>query len=252
LRAIYFDFKGTAHGTLNTNGWSAHLDIDSARQAAIEELIERDAVLVHWLSHQPMQVLDETQAPKWITNWVKNELSLSRDFTDLRILVSNLGFLPVVTTVLLKKDSYGVLSSAAGSTLEDATRKALAETCRIGHIALEQKEFSDEVVTPIDHAMLFTKNNLLPAWLFGKTVDWATTAKNWKSEYASFDQSKINPKFQKLVSAPLVIGHCSSNEIQNLYFGRTEIAQSKGLINFGRLNKALQGREINLAPHGVA
>jgi hypothetical protein len=48
-RAIYFALKGTTHGTLNTNGWSAHLNIESARRSSIVFVfLSRISVSCRW------------------------------------------------------------------------------------------------------------------------------------------------------------------------------------------------------------
>ena len=51
-RIIFKALRETPGGTLTSNGWAAH--IDDGCESAISELIERDAVLTHWLCKKPM------------------------------------------------------------------------------------------------------------------------------------------------------------------------------------------------------
>ena len=129
--------KGTLFGTQNSNGWAAHTNRARAIESAVDELVERDAILVHWLGKIPMTEVAPPTWPSWLTRWTQGELRLSPTFTQLRILASSRGYKPTITTVLLSDTGHAVLSHATAASIEQALQKALTETCRIAQIAKE-------------------------------------------------------------------------------------------------------------------
>ncbi|MBI3557687.1 MAG: YcaO-like family protein [Deltaproteobacteria bacterium] len=84
-RAIYKALKGTPHGTPNSNGWAAHINRERAVESAVDELAERDAVLVHWLRKIPMKEITPATWPIRIVRWTQTELFLSPKFNQLRV-----------------------------------------------------------------------------------------------------------------------------------------------------------------------
>lgn len=254
-RAIYHAMKGSPLGTLNSNGWAAHLTPEHAFATSLEELIERDAVLVHWLSQRPMQEIPHDHWPKWLSQWARNELTLSPIFNRLRILVSSEGYLPTVTTVLMSPNGNGVASHATAKTLEQAVSKALAEACRIAQIAMEsplQKNFTGNTFSILEHINFYAFNEKLPDWLFGDHQSWSETEKHWKKARREFKSAKLNAKFHQIVSGALTVGYATCDCLQGLFFGHTKDAERSGLINFDRLKSVGVEGVINLQPHLVA
>lgn len=217
-RAIYKALKGTPYGSTNSNGWAAHIDRARATESAIDELVERDAVLVHWLRKIPMNEISSDTWPTWLTQWTKSELRLSPRFNQLRVLVSSHGYKPTVTTVLMDGQGYAVLSHATASTIDQALVKALAETCRIAQIAMEgahvesskaltSTESSVGAISPEDHAMFYAFHELLPSWLFGEPVEWKKAQTRWTQAQQQFMEAtvkKLDPKFHQITHGPLV------------------------------------------------
>lgn len=259
-RAIYLTAKTHSFGTSTSNGWSAHINAKLAYKAALEELHERDAVLVHWLCHKPFCEIDPATFSAWLTNWIKEELSLHPIFNRLRILLTTAGNIPVIMTLLQSHDGRALISQSSGSTLEAAIYKALAETCRIGEIAnigrfqkSSKKLMNDEIeeFSPEDHAMVYAYHLPVPAWVFGPTKTWQEAAKQWKSEYQIFHSRSSKTNFKTIVDGPIVVGYCESENVQNLFFGRTIDAKSKGLLNLSRLESVRQSGALCLLPHCV-
>lgn len=255
-RAVYRIAKGTAFGTRNSNGWAAHLNSELAAHAATEELIERDAILVHWLRQHPMQDVLPSTWPQWLRRWVNTELAISPLFNQLRVLTTTEGHLPTVTTALLDRDGYGVSSHATASTLESAVVKALTETCRIAQIAMELRHETGIGETApsliLDHIRFYAFKTRVPQWLFGKSVDWKLSTKKWEQRRRNFRADALQIKFHQVTSGPLVVGYATSGRLQGLYFGETATAIEQGFINFNRLNDVGFEGTINLQPHWVA
>ena len=241
-RAIYKALKGTTHGSPNSNGWAAHINRTRAADSAVDELVERDAVLVHWLRKIPMRAVTPTSWPTWLSEWTRAELCLSPRFNQLRVLISSHGYKPTLTTVLTDKQGYAVLSHATAKTLDEAMSKALAETCRIAQIAIEglhvesSKTLAGEAdpkstSSPEDHAMYYAFHEPLPPWLFGDGIDLGEARRTWNAAQSMFVTSvraKIAPQFHQITDGPLVVGFATSDLIQGLYFGRTRMRESVG------------------------
>lgn len=264
-RALYKSLKGTPFGTLNSNGWAAHIDKERAFKSAVDELVERDAILVHWLSKTPMAEIKPATWPTWLTQWTQTELRLSPTFNQLRVLVSSMGYKPTITTVLMSGDAHAVLSHATAPSIEQALCKALAETCRIAQIAMEgthttssaalaTENESNETISPEDHAMYYALHEPLPHWIFGESINWVVARAQWMFGHKMFISSTVSTldtKFYQITDGPLVVGYATSDLIQNLYFGRTQDAQARGLINVRRIEEVRHNEGLNLMPHCV-
>jgi hypothetical protein len=262
-RAIYKSQKAAGAGTLTSNGWAAHVNTAQAKQSALEELLERDSILVHWLCKLPFTEIDLSSCPTWLRKWAQEELALNPRFNRLRVAISNRGHLPTVLTALGDNKGHAILSHATSSSMERAIYKALAETCRIGQLAtfrrfydssLQLSTTNSEVeaeFAPEDHAMVYAYHLKLPDWTFGETKSWRECHAQWNETYRAFDPDRISVKFHQVATGPLTIGYCTSTEVQNLYFGRTEQANSRGLINLRRLEGVRSGGEIFQLPHCV-
>lgn len=261
-RAIFRNLKSQGLGTKNSNGWAAHLNIGKARSSAVEEICERDAVLTHWLTETPMEEVDPSTFPKWLLNWIQNELPQAERFNSLRILLSSLGHLPSVTTVLQESSGHAVVSHGTGKSLENAIYKSLAETCRIAHHATENENLDSSKrlilpshngeISPLDHAMVYAHHLTFPKWIFGNKTDFAMIEKAWKARFDSFSEDKLNFDFHLIANTPLAVGFAKNKSIQNLFTGSTEDALAHGLINENRILKRLNGKNLNSLPHCVA
>jgi len=231
----------------------------------MDELVERDAVLVHWLGRTPMAEIPASSWPTWLSAWTNQELRLSPKLTTLRVLLSSEGHKPTLTTVLLTDDGHAVLSHATARSLKEALQKALAETCRIAHIAsagahidtsVQLGEAADDAsqITPEDHAMYYAYHERLPDWIFGQRITWRDAEAQWTAGQYLFDKTiapTLNASFVQVSDGPIFVGYAKCDMIQNLFFGRTKDAQSKGLINVRRLRQKVEADRFNLMPHCV-
>ena len=260
-RAVLVRLRGTPWAGSTSSGWASHVDSVAARRSALGELLERDSILVHWLTQTPLHQVSLTDAPNWLRAFLKDELPLQSDFKGLKVLAGYLGHVPTATVVLEKASGGAVLSHAAGQTLEQATFSALIETCRIAQLsgedqfvasAIRLSPTADEAtrVLPEDHAMFYAHHEQLPDWFFGSGQGWRASDLAWKTKVRG-NQPPIPFEFHEVMSAPLVVGFCTSAEVQPLFFGRTDRAQKRGLINLKRL-EAVGGALVNLNPHCVA
>lgn len=260
-RTAFRALKGTSFGSANSNGWAAHLTAKKAETAALLELIERDASLVHWLSKTPMLEVDQSSFPNELTEWARTELRHSK-FPILKILISRLGHLPTATTVLMNTDGFGVASHAAAMTLNVGVERALAEACRLAQMATEnsffestKKLFSPNQTYsfgPQHHAVVYAYHRKLPQWIFGKKTTWEKSQRQWQKVYRLFNPTMLDYRFELVAHGPLFVGRCQSTQMQNLFFGPTAVARAGGLINLNRMNSKVNDGQFNIEPHFVA
>lgn len=239
---------------ITTNGWSAHPSEQKSKLLACRELLERDAVLSHWLTKTPMRELEHSAIPRWVARWEDKELAQAPRWNRLRILLSTEGFAPMLTAVFQDADGFGVCSHASGTSFEDALRSALAETCRIAQVATEfaggenrfpaTASFSDAEIRAADHIYNYAHFEKFPNWLFGEEV----SAPTW------ITQNAVIPllKWDIYRCGGLFVSRCSGSDVQDLYFGRTEEAEKRGVLNAQRLQSVKKFGEMNFAPHIVA
>ncbi len=260
-RAVYKMMKARDPKILTSNGWAAHVDPVRVQKSAVEELYERDAILAHWLCEKSFLSVDLESAPEWLRDWGHNELALHPRFKRLCVFATTEGVVPAVMTLLLSSDGHGLMSQASAATLGEAVYKALAETCRIGEVEMagEFKESSRNLArdiaassfTPIDHAMVYAYHIPVPEWIFGPVVSYSELNKTWRNQYNEFSRRTRNAEFHQVISGPISVGYCSSNEVQKLFFGRTADADRIGLLNRRRLWNVRQTNRLCSLPHCV-
>lgn len=258
-RLCFYETKGTSYGTLNSNGWASHLSIDGARQAGLDELLERDAVLVHWLGKIPFNEISHETLPRWVQDWSRDELSQASPFNRLRVLVTNQGHAPVIVTMFMADDGRAAISHAIHSNPEVTLRKALTETRRIALIASTdhwmvsaQKllhSFKGMEFKPEDHATVYARHLAVPSWVFGSSTSWTEVKKSWSRKYRQ--SRRVSYEFVPVTMEPLVSGYCRSHDVQGLYFGTVEEARARGLLNFRRLGWVVDLESLNPLPHFV-
>lgn len=260
-RVVYKAMKTTSIGTSNSNGWAAHVDKPSAQNSAFMELVERDAVLTHWLCRKPLVEINPATFPAWLKSWTTTELSQSSSFKHLRILVTQNGFVPTIMTVLLNDVGNGVISHASHKTIETALFQALTESCRIAQIVQDPMliEKSSKLISaneektflPEDHAAVYAHHLAVPSWMFGHEMPFHVVRDAWKEAYDKFSPMDLGLKFHTITRKPLWVGYATSERTQGLYFGRTSEAAAKGLLNLSRLRSVMPTGEFNPLPHCV-
>lgn len=232
-RAVYLTLKPRL-GLTSSNGWAAHLNEVKANRSALTELVERDAILAHWLTEKPFLEIDPATFPEWLVSWRDHELSLAPDFKNLRLLLSTIGHVPVVQAVIQNAEGFAFISHGAARSIADAIYRALAEVCRIASSTVQNPGSAtdamlDSPTSPWGHALFYAKNQRLPTWVFGKTTAFAEAKKIFDRQ--SFDPATIEPKFTSYRCGGLTISRCESEKVQNLFWGRGDEALSKGLID---------------------
>ncbi len=264
-RAVFRVLKNKGVGTETTNGWAVHTSAKLARANSSLELLERDAILTHWLMKIPMREICQPTFPEWLESWKNSEFIKNGQFRDIKLFVSTIGHVPTVTVIFKNDRNHGVAGHAADSSLEMGIYKAMTECCRIASVVenVDLRKSSrtlknlkalqnNQNLSPVDHAMFYAHHMPIPGWLSGCVIDFETANMNWANDYKKLNVDNLKATFTEISNGPLCIGYSSSPQIQNLFFGSTVLAMEKGLINFSRLRFLnLEGVE-NFLPHFIA
>ena len=253
-RSVFKAAKALHPEFLSSNGWAAHTSPENARSAAQRELLERDAALLHWLSQTPLQEIKRSSWPKAIRGFALDELSLAPRFNRLRILMTHLGAIPTVTTIIHDQLGFGFISHATASTLDGAMGKALVETCRIADLFCKgfmTPGASDPPRSPEAHAVYYASKAPIPEWLFGRRMLHNSAAVLWNERLRDQGQLKMAFSFNDIACGPLYVTHCQSRDVQDLFFGTASTAAQRGWINFSRFEKVCGVRTLCPQPHFV-
>lgn len=145
----------------SSTGVAAHPDFEQAKINAMLELIERDAIAVHWYGKLTPPHVAEVVLPS-------SALAFKRKWENagwkVYILDITVDLTPVCMVLLVNRDSFPVLSSGAASsfTMDKAIQKACLEA---EYMALswqkrrKKKMTVERVRLPDDHGMLYATGN---------------------------------------------------------------------------------------------
>lgn len=261
-RCLYRALKGSRYGTKTSNGWAAHLSKKRTEKNALMELLERDATLVHSLREIPFIEVSRETFPNWIKVWERRELAFTV-FNQVRILASTHGHFPTLSAVLIDRHGFGVVAHATSESIQTALVRAFAEACRLARMALSHRYeakarflFSNDsqvpALGPCEQAVAYAHHHPLPAWIFGEEKTWTQMRSIWKSRVRRFWNDPIHYEYISILEGPIYSGYCQSDQVQNLFFGRTIDAERRGDLNMNRLKQVKPEEEISRLPHFVA
>ena len=250
-RAVFFSCA--SHYSETSSGWAVHLSQKAAQRSALNELLERDAVLCHWLTSTPFYEIEESSFPSWSKAWTETELKKLNG--KMRLLFAHAGHVPVILCVLRTDDGKTFVAQGASKSLESAIYHAMGEACRIASSAHAEipdfQPFQNPKATPWDHAMAYASGTQFPKWAFGARISLERAKRIQNELLKKLDTKKIAPHFKTIRCGGLYISQCTSNNVQSLFFGKNEDAESRGLINHARLKEIKQNFVLNPQFHCV-
>jgi YcaO cyclodehydratase, ATP-ad Mg2+-binding len=237
-------------GNLNlgtSNGMAAHPNIRAAQRNAAAELLERDALIVQWLTKTPLQNVINLPGREW-QNLVDRSLA-GTSFTLRNILSSTCGEISTLT-LLVENKAAGValVSHGSGGTSHHALRRTLVELERLVaviHEILPLKPDFENVGEPLMQNAIFTPQRLLDSsWMLGEDIPLSELNKTWRSSGGKFFKEI---EFQLLASGDISVCRASSAHLQDYFGSDTEKALQSHQLNWSRLEKS----DINRARHFV-
>lgn len=147
-----------AYTECNSSGCAAHLDDDRALEAALFELIERDAYMRSWLSQRAGVELSARSIPAELRQRVRTLQSLG-----CRVSMQRLPSRWAPVCVVYAQHEalhFTVVGAAARSTLAEAAAAALDEMETLAYVNLNEPRNRRlrprEVKAPVDHSLLYS------------------------------------------------------------------------------------------------
>ena len=212
-RSVFTTLSKDDPTLLSSSGWAAHFSADRAQKNARDELLERDAVLLHWLTETPCEKLDPSSLPVFLSNWFRDELKLAKRFNRASVLLTHLGNIPSVTVIIHDESGYGFAAHASAISLADGVWKALSEVCRVADYATQGFIVgSGGLHTADDHALYYFRERPFPAWVFsGPEVPFSAANVSWTR------RARLSPSLEfqyvNYHCGPLVVSRCVSENI---------------------------------------
>ena len=228
----------------NSNGWAGHPNLVQAKINAINELVERDAVLSHWYACIPFQKIQDSDLPLNIQLWVKDELFRS-ELCHLTVLLSTAGIGPSVTCILSNEKGFGVSGHATREVLTNAIESAIAEACRAAHAYLRHEHWNDTLklkngelgkVQPGAHALYYAYHEPFPSWIFGSEVNLSQAIQDWNERISILSKNISTFSFQTVLESPIFVGFAKHPRSFDLQWGTTsenEVLNSAGAKRMG-------------------
>lgn len=247
----------------NSNGFAAHVSEHLAREAAIFERVERDAVLAQWYSATPFLLITPETLPIKLQDWCSSELAQS-EFPSLKILLSTQGLGPSVTCTLINRDGFGVSGHSTKADLLETIESAIAEACRAAHLYLRRSYWSESLslksethnvskIKPGAHALYYAYHEPFPGWMFGRELSWIEAERLWTDRMQTFAKAAMpNFSFQILLREPLVVGFAHSSACFDLTWGPCDPAQILSSSANKRFASPINERSLNRQPHIVS
>jgi YcaO cyclodehydratase, ATP-ad Mg2+-binding len=238
----------------NSNGWAAHPTLAQAKQNAIFELVERDAILAQWYSATPFFVLSTKEIPLDLQSWVKEELRQS-EFPKLQVLLTTKGLGPSVTCTFKNELGFGVCGHATRKTLREAIDSALAETCRAAHATLRRAYWGDTLklknrelghVEPGAHSVYYAYHEPFPNWMVGEQLSWHEANDEWTTRMASLNNILSQFQFTTVLESPLFVGFVKNPQTFDLHWGTTSKSEVLNSLAVQRLGLSSINQETHV------
>jgi hypothetical protein len=251
-------YKTTTQSTSarSSNGFAAHNSFDVASESAIQEIIERDAVLVTWLIKR---------APRWLE--ISDLIAkIKPQFKDLVFLIESLnmqvhfGVLartgPFVTIGGYLVDSFtpsrfGLLfSSSCKRTEAEATESVLLEISRGIEMILSRIKLNKPTFNPV-RDISEIKNSAMHLEYFLDPTNFEKAAWVFSGSASELELPYYPPQVRKITANYLpswdfVVAHAADSRYQDLYFG----LPSSFDVNMNRIaDSTYNETKLNLGIH---
>lgn len=241
--------------TGSSNGWAAHIDLESAAISAITELAERDSAIKHWLTFTPMMLVEASEI---LPFYFLSELKQS-EFPIPKVFVSFEFSGPLATVFLMNEEGNAVTGHSSGASLEEAVISATIEACRAAHHfqrfhfyretgkLLSEKDI--ESVQPGVHSLIYAYHKPVPSWFFGDKISKRSAQGKWTESYSGLNELAEKSAFTAFQCLNRTIVHAVNDSFCPMFWGHTTI---QIVDQFKHLNpNFFDSKQVNFQPHLV-
>jgi thiazole/oxazole-forming peptide maturase SagD family component len=139
---------------LTSSGLAAHTDPALARDAALSELIERDAFMWTWVQRVSREQVDRASVPSDVGDWAA---ALAKKNWQTHWINVTMEFQPAILCCLVHPERGLVVGAASRPRAADAVRKATLEALILAlrfDPAVHPRVAVEQVTIPADHLVL--------------------------------------------------------------------------------------------------
>ena len=237
----------------NSSGVAAFTSFSGAREKAIIELIERDAIMRNWYAHKSPNIINPACLPIHAKKRADHWLRCGR---KLRILDIPSDYGRVILAIITGKDAPAFVSGAAATIYEDSTEKAINKAIQEAEYNLllssqnekESQMTPENVSTPADHGSLYHQ------YQYASSLNWL-----WSGEEVNAFHDIPNLTIDELITRLKIVTIDISGKTPGIFVVRT-FSPLLVPINFGfhsahYTHEVLQGKvntESLILPHYFA
>ena len=254
-RATFREYAKTNSGFATSSGFAAHVSLENAAEAALSEMVERDAFLCCWLTGR---------APYWLQSAEIGHVlfsdfgsvyeRFSRNGLDIKLgVVAKTGPFHVAIGMIMplngvERDFGFVIETAAGRSLQDALFAVYQGCCRHATLCLNRRERRDRVFNDLTEAMIAIPADHLEFYLNPvHALDWllAGSPEITALSLPAYDIQKCQVGANIF---DLKVVKCISTEFQEYFVGST----NEHHINRSRLQREFGEIELNWRVHPLS
>jgi YcaO cyclodehydratase, ATP-ad Mg2+-binding len=212
-----------------SSGFAAHSDKRSAGNAAINELIEHDAVLLCWLAKAPPAWIRDDAALARLNAWARETKAKLRTLgielnVGLQAVTGN-----IVTAVAAGRLQFGTrglfVTSGAAVEIPDAIERATREALRTANALVTRERLGLSLAQPIEAHSLRGPDDHRNFWISSGTtedIDWFIEGATDVTILESFDVSVSLVELPFVPAVPLTIARASSVNAQRMFWGASD------------------------------
>ncbi len=238
----YFHTKVSQSEPLTSNGFACHLTNEMAVKSAECELFERDILISHWIEKIPSYWLFNSDLNKYtskeIVNTLEKLLKLGFDF-QIGIMAEVNKNIVMVGKIKLTNPLCGyVIVSACDESIQKTIPKIVNDFIRVADLLLGRLKNNLNLFKKLDESQVVRPEDHLEFYL--NPTNWENNS--WFLESANeiksyqFNSSEFrSQKSSKILSWTHYIVQSQNNQLQQLFFGKT----NENKINFKRIQKIL-------------
>ena len=225
LERQHFEISHKSLGVRTTSGYAAHNTYEEAKEAAICELLERDALLYNWLHKRP---------PNWLSN---SELSIETQ--NHALLLKEINFQLKIGVIATNNNRFCLVGAVINNSNLNKIGAVFSASCH-KRIEFAQKSITKELRRAVT-VIINREKEKAPNIHDGKknkanehffhyqdpnhfnSIQWYfnNSSKNLESSNFDIETSPIN-----ITYAPpwkFCVAHAKSDLMQNFYFGSPKL-----------------------------
>ena len=251
-RATFRGYTGAKSPFTTSSGFAAHTSLEAASEAALGEMVERDAFLCCWLTgRNPYWLQSEEIKRVLFSDFDAVYERFSRNALDIRLgIVAKTGLFYVAIGLIMpasgaQRDFGFVIETAASRNMQDALFAVYQGCCRHATLCLNRRKMREQVFTDLTEALIVKPADHLEFYLNpAHTVDWllGSSAESTALSLPAYDIQECQVGANIF---DLKVVKCIGADFQQYFVGST----TEHCINHSRLQREFGEYKLNWRVH---